>query len=86
MSLNYIASFFSHLPSSFSWHFTMGNVRSSIKGGAIRLYEKSANVWDFYLHPLFHYGAVPLIFAVGLAAAGELTLNPVSLFNMIIIS
>lgn len=35
---------------------------------------------------MLHYGAVPLIFAVGLAVNGELTANPVTLFQKLILN
>lgn len=42
--------------------------------------------WNRWLHPMLHYGAVPLVFAVGLAANGELAANPISLFQKLIVN
>ncbi|XP_026191975.1 uncharacterized protein LOC113147044 [Cyclospora cayetanensis] len=45
-----------------------------------------SHMWQKWLHPTLHYGMVPLIFAVGLAANGELTANPLTLFQKLILN
>lgn len=42
--------------------------------------------WDRTLHPLFHYGVIPALFAAGLAYTGELTMDPVALFQKVVIN
>lgn len=49
-------------------------------------WHRCCYAWNRWLHPLLHYGAVPLLFAVGLAANDELTANPVTLFQKLIVN
>eukprot|EP00389_Voromonas_pontica_P007278 GDKH01010976.1.p1 GENE.GDKH01010976.1~~GDKH01010976.1.p1 ORF type:complete len:64 (+),score=10.88 GDKH01010976.1:142-333(+) len=53
---------------------------------ASKVYTKLGKLWKNYLHTGLHYGLVPGIFAFSLYANGEFTLNPLTLFQKLIIS
>ena len=44
-----------------------------------------SQLWSRYGHAAFHYSFIPCIFAYGLYQAGELALDPIVLFNKIIV-
>ncbi|EPT28175.1 putative transmembrane protein [Toxoplasma gondii TgCatPRC2] len=64
----------------------MGQVLSHCFTTVDAAYGWLGRQWDRTIQPLFHYGVIPALFVVGLAYTGELTLDPTSLFQKIVIN
>ncbi|CDI80156.1 hypothetical protein, conserved [Eimeria acervulina] len=60
--------------------------KDALEDRSRKVWHRCCFAWNRWLHPILHYGAVPAIFALGLAANGELTANPITLFQKLILN